>query len=351
MAGVGHVFNPDHDIALAFGKEGFTPPAAGRGMRNDLAFLPAIWAEKGDLVVADNPDLAKEMAKPLKWLLADVDFVAMGEMKNRAADGFVVRPWGWNRALRHQLSRAGIPEDCLPSKEGLDRLRRMSHRATSIPLLHTLVDGSEAMVGERADVTDIDDLQRLDEKYGRMVLKAPWSSSGRGVRFVEKWSSANVMGFARNVIARQGSIIVEPCYERVMDFAMEFVADGMGMAEYRGLSLFHTVNGAYVGNLLAPEEEKWQILAQHIDSAALHQVRNVVEKVVGEWCRNCYDGPFGVDMMVVRQQQGFALHPCVEVNLRRTMGHVALDVAKKTQGQCRVMRVAYENGTYRLRLE
>ena len=78
MAGGGHVFNPDHDIALAFGKEGFTPPAAGRGMRNDLAFLPAIWAEKGDLVVADNPDLAKEMAKPLKWLLADVDFVAMG---------------------------------------------------------------------------------------------------------------------------------------------------------------------------------------------------------------------------------------------------------------------------------
>ena len=227
----------------------------------------------------------------------------------------------------------------------------MSHRATSIPLLHALVDGSEAMVGDRSDVTDIDDLQRLAERYGRMVLKAPWSSSGRGVRFVEQWPSANVMGFARNVIARQGSIIVEPCYERVMDFAMEFVADGMGMAEYRGLSLFHTVNGAYVGNLLASEEEKWQTLAQHVDPAALHQVRKVVEKVVGEWCRDCYDGPFGVDMMVVRQRQGFALHPCVEVNLRRTMGHVALDVAKKTQGQYRVMRVAYENGTYRLRLE
>ena len=319
MAGVGHVFNPDHDIALAFGKEGFTPPAAGRGMRNDLAFLPAIWAEKGDLVVADNPALAQEMSKPLKWLLADVDFVAMGEVKNLAADGFVVRPWGWNRALRHQLSRAGVPEGCLPSKEGLDRLRRMSHRAISIPLLHTLVDGSEAMVGERSDVTDIDDLQRLAERYGRMVLKAPWSSSGRGVRFVEQWPSANVMGFARNVIARQGSIIVEPCYERVMDFAMEFVADGKG--------------------------------TQHVDTAALHQVRKVVEKVVGEWCRNCYDGPFGVDMMVVLQQHGFALHPCVEVNLRRTMGHVALDVAKKTQGQYRVMRVAYESGTYRLRLE
>ena len=54
MAGVGHVFNPDHDIALAFGKEGFTPPAAGRGMRNDLAFLPAIWAEKGDFGAGDG---------------------------------------------------------------------------------------------------------------------------------------------------------------------------------------------------------------------------------------------------------------------------------------------------------
>ena len=39
-----------------------------------------------------------------------------------------------------------------------------------------------------------------------------------------------------------------------------------------------------------------------------------------------YTGPFGVDMMVVRHADGagHSIHPCVELNLRRTMGHVAL---------------------------
>ena len=40
-----------------------------------------------------------------------------------------------------------------------------------------------------------------------------------------------------------------------------------------------------------------------------------------------YEGLFGVDMMIVHsdEAQKYVLHPCVEVNLRRTMGHVALD--------------------------
>ncbi|MBR5634825.1 MAG: hypothetical protein IKW78_06600, partial [Prevotella sp.] len=58
-------------------------------------------------------------------------------------------------------------------------------------------------------------------------------------------------------------------------------------------------------------------------------------------------GPFGIDMMIVRdgsknladdskkiadgsknrgEKSEIALHPCVELNLRRTMGHVALSI-------------------------
>ena len=35
-------------------------------------------------------------------------------------------------------------------------------------------------------------------------------------------------------------------------------------------------------------------------------------------------------MMIVAKPDGngFLIHPCVEINLRRTMGHVALDMAK-----------------------
>ena len=45
-----HIFNPEHDIALAADMERFTAPHAGRQMRASLGFLPAFWAEHGDLV-------------------------------------------------------------------------------------------------------------------------------------------------------------------------------------------------------------------------------------------------------------------------------------------------------------
>ena len=36
-----HVFNPEHDIALAYDNKYFTAPHAGRQLRHDLDYLPA----------------------------------------------------------------------------------------------------------------------------------------------------------------------------------------------------------------------------------------------------------------------------------------------------------------------
>ncbi len=36
-----HVFNPEHDIALAYDNKYFTAPHAGRQLRYDLEYLPA----------------------------------------------------------------------------------------------------------------------------------------------------------------------------------------------------------------------------------------------------------------------------------------------------------------------
>ena len=60
-----------------------------------------------------------------------------------------------------------------------------------------------------------------------------------------------------------------------------------------------------------------------------------------------------MDMMIVR---GGLLHPCVEINLRNTMGHVALILEQRynptgdddIRG---VMRVVYDGSNYKLRIE
>ena len=60
-----------------------------------------------------------------------------------------------------------------------------------------------------------------------------------------------------------------------------------------------------------------------------------------------YVGPFGVDMMIAEEQ----LHPCVEINLRRTMGHVALALTPTDDDMVRVMRIEYADGTYKLKIQ
>lgn len=68
-----------------------------------------------------------------------------------------------------------------------------------------------------------------------------------------------------------------------------------------------------------------------------------------------YVGPLGIDAMVVRPSDGpdnidsHLLHPCVELNLRNTMGHVALGIQKSLTGQPHTMHIAY-NGKYRLQI-
>ena len=46
---------------------------------------------------------------------------------------------------------------------------------------------------------------------------------------------------------------------------------------------------------------------------------------------SAYSGCLGVDLLVCRTPEGAALLPCVEMNLRRTMGHVALKLAERLE--------------------
>ena len=54
-----HIFNPEHDLALAANLSNFTAPHAGRQLRADLGFIPAIWAAAEDYVLVENVEDAE----------------------------------------------------------------------------------------------------------------------------------------------------------------------------------------------------------------------------------------------------------------------------------------------------
>lgn len=335
-----HVFNPEHDIALAAHLKNFTAPHAGRQLRHDLGFLPALWAEADDVVLVDDIE-----SIPRSWRYrCRCRLVEKRELARLKFDA--IEPWGWDLALRANLVRYGVDERLLPSEDAIEQVRVLSHRRVSAWLLPLLrVDGT---VGEAFECTTADDVDKLIGRYGRVVLKAPWSSSGRGLRFVTEMN--HIEGWLKNLLATQGSVMLEPYYNKVKDFGMEFYSDGNGNVGFLGLSLFHTANGAYTGNVLATEKAKREWISDYLPTSLLDAVQEQVCRLLGERFRGCYSGPFGIDMMIVARddRDGFLLHPCVEINLRRTMGHVALSLSPSDDEVKRVMRIDYSNNNYKL---
>ena len=337
-----HLFNPEHDIALASNLAHFTAPHAGRQLRADLGWLPALWAKKDDCVLVDHVEYAERTWNRLRkrvWrfqpqtVQQDYSPIFVERRQLPSLDITKLEPWGWDAAMVTDLRRWGVSPDVLSSDNMLTNYRQLSHRRTSSQLLPLL--RIEGTVGESVECRSLQEVADFQQRWGQVVVKAPWSSSGRGVQFAVQ------PGWVNNVIERQGSVMVEPFYNKVKDFGMEFFVDHRGRVTYLGLSLFHTKNGAYVGNLLATEQTKRQLMARNLPLSLLDQIKElIIENVkLPE-----YHGPFGVDMMVVKngekgENKGCLLHPCVEINLRRTMGHVALCMIPDDDELLRVMRI------------
>ena len=342
-----YIFNPEHDIALASNLSNFTAPHAGRKLRADLGFLPALWAGEDDYILVENVDQAVK---------------AWGRLRARTGSGprhFIdknqlthininkVEPWGWDLALQSFLLRYGVEN--VPSEEAIEVIRDLSHRKQAVNLLSELQ--MPGTTGYSICVNNMSEVFNILSEYGHIVVKAPWSSSGRGVRFIDGEFSDSQQRWVQNVIEKQGSVVLEPYYHKVKDFGMEFESDGKGQIKYLGLSLFHTKNGAYTGNLIASEEEKEKILSNYISADLLKIIREIICDKLGALYANKYQGSFGIDMMVVAtdEKDGFLLHPCVEINLRRTMGHVALSIPHFADGYARVMQIILTD-KYRIRV-
>lgn len=354
------VFNPEHDLALASNMERFTSPHAGRQLRNDLSFLPALWADEGDVVVVNEVDAANEAWKALRKVnKVDVEFCTLDQLstilEHEKGRVEAVDPWGWDLAIRFQFLQAGVPENLLPSKETVAEVRRLSGRQMTTSMLEKLRDGLKVNTcGESIYVTDEESFNAILLKEKNIVAKAPWSSSGRGVRyFFEGKKTENAANWIVNTIRLQGGVMVEPLYNKVKDFGMEFERLKDGSVRYLGLSLFETRNGAYTGNILATESEKREMMAQYLDLALLDEVTARLERLLSELLMPLGALPLclGVDMMVVAKEKadGFLLHPCVEINLRRTMGHVALAVSPLADGHQGSMAVVFEGKKYKFK--
>lgn len=320
-----HVFNPSHDEALAINREQYCPSSAARRTGAMFWDVAKHWAAPGDVILRlpDDGSLrgAQFVSMPLAEAAAGTDHEC-SHGKSHSVSDFDwaavanIEPWGWDRHIVGVLRRLGAPERLLPTADRLDRLRELSSRHTAVKVLERL---AMPPFTSRWCTDEAAALAAIEEFGGRAVLKLPWSCSGRGVWTSESPSSLQRI---RKSLREQGAVEVEPLYENIADFAMEFFIETGGAVRYEGLSFFATHDGGgYAGNVVAPQSElQTRLEAKVAYPLPLETLSHRLCTVLADLLAADYNGPLGVDMMLTPQ----GIHPCIEVNLRNTMGRVAL---------------------------
>ncbi|MDR1745806.1 MAG: hypothetical protein LBR49_00825 [Tannerella sp.] len=332
-----HCFNPGHETAVLSGKTAYTPPAIVRRMASELSLLPLWYGEEGDFVFTDEPVAAIRFLSSLP----DIIRPKVIPLSENTID-----------QLRHQenppeIATWGLAPNIL---QGFEKLRQRSHDLFSVP---TWNDACTRLTGRQTAASCLYALQSLlpdsslplpphfcegqDEIRRFMagcpppyVLKMPYSCSGRGVFWLNnRHLDKRAICWINGVLKKQGVVSIEQALDKVCDFAMEFVSDGQGTVDFEGWSVFDThPDGSFNGNWLGSQALLEKHLLSYVPSNQMNHIRESVTKVLSDTLSNDYKGFMGVDMMIYRQNGIFAIHPMVEINLRYTMGLVAMQLSR-----------------------
>ena len=273
------LFNPSNDMALAANLRQYTPPRHIQQMEKNLADLARFWDEG---------------------------------------------PWGWSLATKQRYLQRGIPENELPSDEWLAEVRRLSSREFGTSYYEEMMKwGSEEVMKWRLlpcqarFVTTLSSLESFILHSSLLILKAPWSSSGRGNIVTGSNIEHTTLQRISSIIRQQGGIVAEPFYaNKELDFAMEFQVTDKGV-DFLGYSVFLAdETGHYAGNWVASQEELLKKI--NLPTVLLESLITYHKQALAELP---YRGFVGIDMMRLTDGR---VHPCVEVNFRMTMGLLAL---------------------------
>ncbi len=287
------LFYPSHDIALAYGVRHFNPPVAALRLQEDLASLAEVW---------NQPFRDGEVPFP--------------------------QPWGWDWDTRQLLiKKYRTKASQLPTDEDLEAIRQLSSRQTTVPLIRALnkeLGASYALPSYLQEMEQVEAYISRHELEGLpYVLKTPWSSSGRGL-MRSSLPKETLLRHAQATLQRMGGIMAEEWIERkVQDFAMLFFVSDSEV-RFVGYSLFDNDGTTYRQGYLLSNERIVQRLG--IEPQRLEEISQAYVRILTELFRPFFGkawqlGYVGIDMMTYGEGC-LSLQPCVEMNLRCTMGVV-----------------------------
>lgn len=328
-------FNPDNEMSIANGNANYTLPANIAAMAADLSFLPAYLADEGDHVLVSHPVPPEFLRRFRDIFHRNIHPVLPADLPTLSPR--CVLPWGWSprahRVLQPAIDKASHEFRQSPVATWDDTRRHLYSRLRALDCLQALCQHTDLFPADQLPVacTSIDEVRRLVLQKA-LVVKAPWSSSGRGVLMLDQGrptrKAEEIIG---GMLRKQGIVVAETRFRRLLDFAMEFQITPGGQARYLGLSVFQTSD---TGDYLCNHVEAQALLLRRVSDllphpAVLDDIRDTLLAILPTLYGNRYEGPLGVDMMIYTGLDNLPrVHPCVEINPRYNMGILALRLAR-----------------------
>lgn len=319
-----YLFNPDNDLALAHGGGHYIAPPFAQKMQIDLCTLPMWYAMSGSMILVENRQMSEWVdSTSARWGLS-IKGITREQLAGIEAS---IHPWGWSGTIKKRLIKAGVKANLLPADSTLSNVRKLAHRTNSIAMHkfiqeHTTLPLSPSPV----ECESFDEVSAFANSHPGSYIKMPWSGSGQGVYHAIEPDTIEFERWCKGALKRQGSLLCEIGLHRILDFALEFKCTN-GNAEFVGYSVFESdFHSQYNAGVVANKQRLLSIIEDIFPD--ISKIIPVVTQAVNSIYASQYDGFLGVDMLLYDDNDEIKLDPCVEVNLRATMGLVTCMVAE-----------------------
>lgn len=319
-----HFFNPGNETAVLNGSKYYHASANQIKMQRDLAMLPRWYADKEDFVWISGKG---EANKVVDIWGNERDLV---ELKNQKVELWGISPQGsyFFETLNTKLGMNWLTPTW---KEEYFELSNRFLSSECLSYLTQRIPGIDPNIlpSFYSDIADIE--KKAEQSDRKQILKSPYSCSGRGLVWLPPGPLAqSERQIISGMLKKQSTVSIENAWEKVLDFSMHFEIKENQAIEFVGYSIFETnAKGAYEKSILKNQIELHKQVTRLVDSELVEKVKVEIGAFLKKRYAPLYQGLIGVDALIYCENNQFHLHPCIEINMRKSMGYLAIQLHQK----------------------
>jgi len=337
-----HIFNPSCETAIANGTVSYLPNKTLQTFENDLAFLPSIFSKNDDLILMpkyeelQHLEILHSLGFPVPGQILQTDFFDQHQKIISEIEQYKL--WGWSPNWIHRLKKntnISCPKFEKSTFYNWDTShKKLYSRTTAKEILETILrqNPNSIYIDKKlipSKLTTITEIEAFLVEHQQIVLKEPWSSSGRGIIMLRKNTlNQSITQRINGVLKQQNYIMAEPMLNKQLDMALHFKIKNQQVS-FIGDTYFQTnSNGQYQANYLNQVPNIDKRLLDFIEKNKNQLIDNLILSLSESKININYEGFLGIDVMLIEENKNLFFQPCVEINLRNNMGTIALHIQK-----------------------